>query len=129
MYDVESYLHKQIDDSWIALLVIAILILISSIITITVLCLLWRRHQQRIQVTNENPFLNNKSNRNRPLPVQQFNHCQARLYETQKLQVFIPPSMDDTTERSLDEIHTRFKPRNDSQYVHQFCPSTSKAYF
>lgn len=76
MYDVESYVYSQFDDSWIALVVFGVLILISSIITTVVLCLLWCRHQQSKPIEIKNST-NIKSDTVRSIPMQ------SRFYETQ----------------------------------------------
>jgi heme/copper-type cytochrome/quinol oxidase subunit 2 len=81
--DNDSSIPRRIDVSWIILLVIGILIFISSIITIIVLCLLWRRHRQRRQLNDKKSVLNNKPNvMNTPVPVQ-INDRQVQSYETQ----------------------------------------------
>ncbi|CAF2948324.1 unnamed protein product [Rotaria sp. Silwood2] len=125
MYDSKYSAFKQIDEPWIALLVLGILIFFLSIVAIIVLCLLWRRYQHRIQSKNN---LNNKSNGIRQIPVH-IDNRQSKSYETQKMEVFVPHSIQDTTEQDLGEIHARFTPQHGIQRMHQFYPRTAKAYY
>jgi hypothetical protein len=73
MYDIQSSVFKQIDDPWLALLILGIFMLLSSITAIIVLCLVWRRHRMHTQIKNENYILNN----------QQIDPRQLQNYETQ----------------------------------------------
>jgi hypothetical protein len=75
MEDRESSIIKQFDVSWIVLIIVGILVFILSVITIVVLCLLWRRHRKSRQ-------LNNKPNGSIQIPVQIENR-QSQNYETQ----------------------------------------------
>ncbi|CAF3545751.1 unnamed protein product [Rotaria sp. Silwood1] len=125
MYNSRSSPSKRIDEPWIALLVLGIVIFFLSIIAIIVLCLLWRRYQQRTQIKN---YLNNKSNGIRQIPVQ-IDNRQSKSYETQKMEVFVPQTIEDTNEQDLGEIHARFTPQHGIQHMHQYYPRTAKAYF
>jgi hypothetical protein len=80
IYRVPSF--KRIDDSWIGLLVLAIVIFVSSVISIVVLCILWRRYQQRTKFNNESYMLSNNPSGRRQIPVQ-IDDQQPRGYETQ----------------------------------------------
>ncbi|CAF0907043.1 unnamed protein product [Adineta steineri] len=126
MADIDSNLFptsiiKRIDNPWIGLLVLGIFILISSIIALIVLCFLWRRHQQRTQLYNENFILSNKPTGKRQIPIQ-IEDQQSKSYETQKMEVFVPSNDN-------ERIHTRFTSPNDIQQVQQFYERTTKAYF
>ncbi|CAF2479967.1 unnamed protein product [Rotaria sp. Silwood2] len=113
--------YKRIDDPWIGLLVLAIFIFILSIISIVVLCVLWRRYQQHTQIYNENYVLSNKPTGKRQIPVQ-VEDQQPKPYETQKMEVFVPQNDE-------ERIHSRFTPHDGTQQVHQFYERATKAYF
>jgi len=82
MSDIEHSVYKPIDGPWIALLVIGILMIISSIIAIVMLYFFWRRYQRRIQLNRVNYILNPKPNGNIQIPIQ-INDRQPQSYETQ----------------------------------------------
>ena len=75
--------HKRIDGPWIALLVLSILIIVSSIIAIIILCLIWCRHKKRKSFRNENYTLSHKRTGTiRQIPVE-IQDQQLKPYETQ----------------------------------------------
>jgi len=83
MSDIEHSVYKPIDGPWIALLVIGILMIISSIIAIVMLYFFWRRYQRRTQLNQVNYILNPKPNGNNiQIPIQ-INDRQPQSYETQ----------------------------------------------
>ena len=67
MYDTQSIVFKQIDDPWVALLILGIFMLLSSITAIIVLCLVWRHHRKHTQIKNQNYILTNPKIDTRPL--------------------------------------------------------------
>jgi uncharacterized membrane protein len=75
MNDTGSSIFNEIDVYWIVLIVAGIFIFVSAIITIIVLCLLWRRYRKSTQ-------LNIKSNEDTQIPVQ-VNDRPFQSYETQ----------------------------------------------
>ncbi|CAF0857539.1 unnamed protein product [Rotaria sordida] len=114
--------HKSIDDPWIGLLVLCIVIFVSSIVSIIILCLQWRRYQQSKQINNENYILSNKSTTGkRQIPVQ-IEDQQPKPYETQRMEVFVPPNGE-------ERIHARFPPHDGIPQVHKFYERSTKAYF
>lgn len=62
---------KRIDDPWIGLFVLAGFTILSALIAMIVLCLLWRRHQQRTKYYSKSSMLSNapSGQRSMPLPV------------------------------------------------------------
>ena len=62
---------KRIDDPWIGLFVLAGFTIISALIAMVVLCLLWRRHQQRTKYYRKSSMLSNapSGQKSMPLPV------------------------------------------------------------
>ncbi|CAF4575271.1 unnamed protein product [Rotaria sp. Silwood1] len=113
--------YKRIDDPWIGLLVLAILIFVTSIISIVILCFLWRRYQQRKQIYHENHVLSNKPTGKRQISVQ-LEDQQPKTYETQRMEVFVPQNNE-------ERIHACFTPHDGTQQVHQFYERTTQAYF
>jgi len=75
MNDTGSSIFNEIDVYWIVLIVAGIFIFVSAIITIIVLCLLWRRHRKSTQ-------LNIKLNENTQIPVEVYDRP-LQSYETQ----------------------------------------------
>jgi hypothetical protein len=63
-----SSIFYQLDVSWIVLIAAGIFMFISSIITIVVLCLLWRRHRTSIPMNTNTQI---------PIPIENVH------YETQ----------------------------------------------
>jgi hypothetical protein len=72
----EDSMFNQLDVYWIVLIVVGIVMFISSVITIVVLCLLWRRHRK---ISTQ---VDNKPNENTQIPMQIKNR-QSQNYETQ----------------------------------------------
>ena len=73
-------IFKRIDDPWIALLVLAAFMFVSSIVALIILCCFWRRHKQRTRLYNQSFILSNK-----PTGRKQVEDQQPATYETQVL--------------------------------------------
>jgi len=118
--NIQQPLFKRIDDPWIALIVLAVFILISTIIAIIILCLLWRRHKRLTQFYNESYILNTKSTQPLPSPIQDYypTNSRPKNYETQSVELYVPQN-----ERDLGEIHARFNTREGIQSVHHLRPT------
>jgi uncharacterized membrane protein len=59
MPDIESSsIFNEMDIYWIVLIIVGIFMFISSVITIIVLCLIWRRHRKSIIQFNNKPSVN-----------------------------------------------------------------------
>ena len=69
----DSSTFVELDVYWIVLIAVGIFMFLASIVTIIVLCVLWRRHQTSTQSNNNN---------NIPIPVQ-IDPQQLPDYETQ----------------------------------------------
>jgi len=67
---LDAPVYKRIDDPWIALLVLSILLFVVSGIAIIVLYIFWRRYRQLTKVTNESYILSNKPTGRRQIPIQ-----------------------------------------------------------
>ena len=104
--------YKRIDDPWIGLLVLSILIPLFSIIGIIALVFFWRRSRQLRQVDNPNYILNNKSTGQRQLPVQ-IEDQQLKPYETQ-VNIFdvIRHSFDIICLENRDISSTNYRSKN-----------------
>lgn len=64
-------LFKRIDNPWLALLILAGFVLVSSIIAMIALCILWRRYKRRRPyVTNQSSMISNPPlGQQRPTPM------------------------------------------------------------
>ncbi|CAF3655524.1 unnamed protein product [Rotaria socialis] len=116
---------KRIDAPWIGLLILGIIIFLSSIISIAIVFLLWRYFRLRAQLTNQtqtHTLTTNTATGKRPIPVQIEEEQPPTIYETQKMEVFVPTNTD---ERS----HGRYPVRDDIEQVRRFYERTTKAYF
>ena len=87
MADIDSFLSrapvfKSIDEPWIGLLVLGIVIFVASVIAIILLFIFWRRHQKQTEVQNRSYILSNKPTGKRQIPVQ-LGDEQPQSYETQ----------------------------------------------
>ena len=75
-------IYKPIDDAWIGLLVLAILILILSVGAILALVFLWQRYQRRLQIYRQSQA--SKLSQRQPVPVWVENYPTTNTnYETQ----------------------------------------------
>jgi hypothetical protein len=76
----DAPVYKRIDDPWIALLVLSILIFVLSAIAIPVLYFFWRRYRQTIRSPNENYILSNKPTGRRQIPIQIEDQAQVNIF-------------------------------------------------
>jgi hydrogenase-4 membrane subunit HyfE len=73
--------YKRIDDPWIALLVLSILIFVLSAIAIPVLYFFCRRYRQSMQSINESYILSNKPTGRRQIPIQIDDQTQVKIFQ------------------------------------------------
>ena len=89
----QTGVYKSIDDAWIGLLVLSILIFLLSIVGLVLLFILWNRYQKQKQFIKGNETLaptNNVTNAvhssstaRRPVPIHHIEEYPSTNYETQ----------------------------------------------
>lgn len=88
----QTGVYKAIDDAWIGLLILSILIFILSLVGLVVLLILWKRFAKQKQLLKGNETFTstnnmtqpaNSSTSRRPVPVHHIEEYPSTNYETQ----------------------------------------------